>query len=245
VSEGRNYRYFDLIIGLFVAILIVSNIASIKIVLIKIPLTFLGLPRHLWPGFPREAGLTFDGGTLLFPLSYIFGDIMTEVYGYARSRRAIWTGFAGLILLSITLWLVGVIPPAPGWTGQDAYRATLMFAPRIAGASILAFFAGEFCNSFILSRLKIATRGRWLWTRTIGSTVAGEAVDSLIFVTAAFAGTMPTALLISIILSNYFFKTAYEILATPLTYWVTGRLKRAENEDKYDYGEDYNPFKLG
>ena len=245
MSERRGYRYFDLIVGLFVAVLIISNIASIKIVLIRIPLGWLAFLRPLAPGLPGQASLTFDGGTLLFPLSYIFNDILTEVYGYARSRRAIWTGFVSLLLLSATLWVVGLLPSAPGWTGQTAYRATLMYAPRIAGASILAYFAGEFVNSVILSRMKIATRGRWLWTRTIGSTLVGELVDSVIFVTAAFAGTMPGSLLYSIIISNYVFKTAYEVAATPLTYLVTRRLKRAEEEDKYDHGENYNPFRLG
>ena len=239
MSNERGYRWFDLIVGLFVAVLIVSNVASVKIVLIEIPLSFLRLL-----GLPGSIRFTFDGGTLLFPISYIFGDILTEVYGFARSRRAIWTGFAGLVLLSFTLWLVGILRPAPGWTGQEAYRATLMFAPRIALASIIAYFAGEFANSTILSRLKILTRGRWLWTRTIGSTLVGELVDSVIFVAAAFAGTMPGALLLSIIVSNYLFKTAYEVAATPLTYLIANRLKRAEREDKYDHGENYNPFRL-
>lgn len=241
MSERRAYRFFDLIVGLFVAVLIVSNIASVKIVSLGFPLGFL---RRLLPGLPARAGFTFDGGTLLFPLSYIFNDILTEVYGYAHSRRAIWTGFAGLALLSATLWLVGILPAAPDWPGQAAYREVLMAAPRIALGSIVAFFAGEFTNSVILSRLKIATRGRWLWTRTIGSTLLGELVDSVVFVVVAFAGTLPAGLLRSIILSNYVFKTSYEILATPLTYAATGWLKRTEREDKYDYGVDYNPFRL-
>ncbi|MGE5528515.1 MAG: queuosine precursor transporter [Patescibacteria group bacterium] len=240
MPEKRAYKYFDLIVGLFVAVLVISNIASVKIVLIRIP---LGLLRPILP-LPPTAALTFDGGTLLFPISYIFGDILTEVYGFAHSRRAIWTGFAGLALLSLTLWIVGILPAAPGWTGQEAYKATLMFAPRVAGASMLAYFAGGFANSTILSRLKIATRGRWLWTRTIGSTLVGELVDSVVFVAAAFAGAMSSSLLFSIMLSNYVFKTAYEIAATPATYAVTGWLKRAEQEDKYDYGEKYNPFRL-
>ncbi|MGQ9780109.1 MAG: queuosine precursor transporter [Bacillota bacterium] len=239
MSPRRTYRWFDLIVGLFVAVLIISNVASVKIVLI--PLGFL---RRVFPVLPRGLGLTFDGGTLLFPLSYIFNDILTEVYGYAQSRRAIWTGFAGLVLLSATLWLVGILPPAPGWEGQAAYRATLMFAPRIALASIVAFFMGEFANSAVLSKMKILTRGRWLWTRTICSTVVGEFVDTVVFVTVAFAGTMPKSLLFSVGISNYLFKTGYEVVATPLTYAVCQWLKRSEQEDKFDHGENYNPFRL-
>lgn len=241
MPEQRAYRWFDLIVGIFVAVLIISNIASVKIVEIRIPLRFMTV---VFPGFRGFVPLDFDGGTILFPVSYIFNDILTEVYGYARSRRAIWAGFAGLFLLSATLWAVGSLPPAPGWEGQPAYAATLMYAPRIALASMVAYFAGEFSNSAILSRLKIATRGRWLWTRTIGSTVVGELVDSAIFVTAAFAGTLPAGLLYSMIVSNYLFKTVYEAAATPLTYAVTGWLKRAEAEDRFDYGENYNPFRL-
>ena len=239
MSTRRAYRWFDVIVGLFVAVLIISNVAAVKIIFI--PLGFL---RRLLPVLPRNLGFTFDGGTILFPLSYIFNDILTEVYGYAHSRRAIWTGFAALVLLSVTLWLVGVLPPAPGWEGQAAYKATLMFTPRIALASILGFFMGEFANSAVLSKMKIFTRGRWLWTRTIGSTVVGEFVDSVVFVTVAFAGSQPKALLISMAVSNYLFKTGYEVLATPLTYTVCGWLKRSEQEDKFDYGENYNPFRL-
>ncbi len=240
MAEMRSYRWFDLIVGLFVAVLIISNIASVKIVALHFPPLIL---RRLAPWLPAWP-LSFDGGTLLFPLSYIFGDILTEVYGYAYSRRAIWTGFAGLAMLSFTLWLVGLLPAAPEWAGQKAYREVLMAAPRIAGASILAYFAGEFTNSVILSRMKILTRGKWLWTRTIGSTLLGELVDSTIFVIAAFAGTMPGGLLYAIIISNYVFKTSYEILATPLTYLCTGWLKRSEHEDKFDYGVNYSPFRL-
>lgn len=239
MSTRRAYRWFDLIVGLFVAVLIISNIASVKIVFLP-----LGFFRRFLPFLPAGFGFTFDGGTLLFPLSYIFNDILTEVYGYAHSRRAIWTGFIGLVLLSTTLWLVGILPPAAGWEYQAAYEATLMFAPRIALASIVAFFMGEFANSAVLSKMKILTRGRWLWTRTIGSTVVGEFVDTVVFVTVAFAGVLPRALLFSIGLSNYLFKTGYEVVATPLTYTICRWLKQAEQEDKFDYGENYNPFRL-
>lgn len=228
--EERHYRYFDLILGLFVAILLISNIVSVKAVIIPLPFSKL----HF----------SFDGGTLVFPISYIFADVLTEVYGYERSRRVIWSGFIGLVLMALLIWLVGIIPPDPLWKLNGAYQQLLMTAPRIALASIVAYFAGEFTNSYILSRMKILTKGRLLWARTIGSTVAGEFIDSLLFVTIAFYGIWPNALLIQVLISNYIFKTFYEIAATPLTYAVTGWLKRREAEDHYDYNVNYNPFLL-
>jgi uncharacterized integral membrane protein (TIGR00697 family) len=227
--ERRSFRYFDLVMAAFVAVLLISNIASAaKIV------TF-GLPF-----------LTFDGGTLLFPLSYIFGDILTEVYGYHRSRRVIWVGFFCTALMSLTLWVVGRIPGEVEWSarvGQQAYDAVLGSAPRIVLASLVAYFAGEFSNSYVLAKMKLLTHGRWLWTRTIGSTVVGEGVDTLLFVAIAFAGTMSWAVLFSICVSNYLFKTGLEVIMTPVTYRVVSFLKRAENEDYYDYGTDFNPFR--
>ncbi|HBE78753.1 MAG TPA: transporter [Firmicutes bacterium] len=228
--EQRQYRYFDLILGLFVAILLISNLVSVKAVIIPIPFTGL----HF----------TFDGGTLLFPFSYIFSDILTEVYGYERSRRVIWSGFAALLLMALVIWLVGVIPADPLWKMQGAYQNLLMTAPRIAIASIIAYFAGEFSNSYILSRMKIRTHGKYLWTRTIGSTVVGELVDSALFVVIAFYGVWDQALLITVLISNYIFKTLYEIIATPLTYAIIGWLKKHEQEDHYDYNADYNPFTI-
>lgn len=230
MMEDRHYRYFDLILGLFVSILLISNIVSVKAVIIPLPFTKL----HF----------SFDGGTLLFPFSYIFADVLTEVYGYERSRRVIWSGFFGLVLMALLVWLVGIIPPDPLWKLDGAYQQLLMTAPRIALASIVAYFAGEFTNSYILSRMKILTKGRMLWARTIGSTIAGEFIDSLLFVTIAFYGIWPNTLLIQVLISNYIFKTIYEIAATPLTYAVTGWLKRREAEDHYDYNVNYNPFSL-
>jgi uncharacterized integral membrane protein (TIGR00697 family) len=230
MMEERHYRYFDLILGLFVAILLISNIVSVKAVVIPLPFTKL----HF----------SFDGGTLLFPFSYIFADVLTEVYGYERSRRVIWSGFFGLVLMAFLIWLVGIIPPDPLWKSDGAYQQLLMTAPRIALASIIAYFAGEFSNSYILSRMKILTKGKYLWTRTIGSTVIGEFIDSLLFVSIAFLGVWPNSLLIQVLISNYIFKTIYEIAATPLTYAVTGWLKRRELEDHYDYTANYNPFLL-
>jgi len=225
-QDGRRpYKAFDLIMALFVAVLLISNVASSKIV-------------QLGP-------LTFDGGTLLFPISYIFGDILTEVYGYARSRRVIWTGFFSALLLALTLAVVGWLPAANGWAGQEAYRAILGQTPRIVLGSLLAYFAGEFSNSYVLARLKLRTGGRYLWLRTIGSTLVGEGVDTVLFVLVAFAGTLSGPLLWSVVLSNYVFKVGVEAIATPVTYQVVNRLKRVEAEDHFDWGTDFNPFILG
>ncbi len=220
----RVFRYFDLIMALFVAVLLISNVASAKIV-------------QLGP-------LTFDGGTLLFPVSYIFGDILTEVYGYRRSRRVIWMGFFCAALMALTFSVVGWLPAADGWENQAAYQTILGLTPRIVAASLLAYWAGEFSNSYTLARMKVLTRGRWLWTRTIGSTIVGEGVDTVLFVTIAFAGALPGDLLIAVMLSNYLFKTGLEALMTPVTYQVVSFLKGAESEDYYDRGTDFNPFRI-
>jgi uncharacterized integral membrane protein (TIGR00697 family) len=204
--------------------LLISNIASTKILI-------------CWK-------FTFDGGTILFPLSYIFGDVLTEVYGYKRSRRVIWLGFAAAILMSLVFYIVQLLPPAADWPNQEAYTVILGFVPRIVLASLIAYFAGEFSNSFTLSKLKIFTRGRFLWVRTISSTLIGEGLDTAIFCCIAFYGTLSTPLLISVILSNYIFKCSVEILFTPLTYAIVGFLKKRENEDMYDVGINYNPFRI-
>lgn len=219
---NTRYHYLTLITASFVTVLLVSNIASSKIL-------------TLGP-------FTFDGGTLLFPLSYLFGDILTEVYGYARARRVIWTGFAMTLIASLTFMVVGKLPPAPDWGGQAAYEAILGLTPRIVMASLIAYFWGEFLNSFILAKLKIATNGRWLWVRTISSTLFGEGVDTLAFVMIAFWGVLPHPLLSTIIVSNYIFKVGIEILFTPFTYWAAHTLKRKEQEDYYDRGTRFNPF---
>ncbi|MBD3884423.1 queuosine precursor transporter [Phormidium tenue FACHB-886] len=221
---NKNFKHLDTITALFVAVLLISNITSTKIVQV---------------GF-----LTFDGGTLLFPLSYIFGDILTEVYGYARSRKVIWLGFASAILMSVTLITVGALPPAADWAYQTAYEQILGFTPRIVLASLIAYFAGEFSNSFTLAKLKIKTQGRHLWMRTIGSTLIGQIVDTLIFTLIAFWGVFPDALLLPLIISNYVFKCGIEVLFTPVTYWVTGWLKQQEKEDFYDTETNFNPFQV-
>lgn len=236
----RSYRYYDLIMALFVAVLLISNIASsAKIVSWGVSLPVINLP------------LAFDGGTLLFPISYIFGDILTEVYGYARGRRVIWAGFAMAVLMAVTLWLVGRLPGEANWearAGQAAYNAILggVTSGGIIIASLVAYFAGEFSNSYVLARMKVWTRGRWLWTRTIGSTLVGEGVDSTLFVTIACVfGVFPWAAAVSIIVANYIFKVGIEAIFTPVTYRVVAFLKRAEHEDYYDIDTDFSPFRMG
>jgi queuosine precursor transporter len=235
----RTYRYYDLISALFVTVLLVSNIASsAKIVAWGVTLPVVALP------------LAFDAGTLLFPISYIFGDVLTEVYGYARSRRVIWTGFAMAALMSATLWLVAVLPGDPEWearVGQASYDAVLggVSTGGIIVASLVAYFAGEFSNSYVLARMKVWTRGRFLWTRTIGSTLVGEGVDSVLFVVIASAlGVFPWSLAPSIIVANYIFKVGVEVVFTPVTYRIVTALKRAEHEDYYDVDTNFNPFRV-
>ena len=221
----RPYRYYDLIMAAFVAVLLISNIASTKILVL--------------------GPLTFDGGTLLFPISYIFGDILTEVYGYARSRRVIWGGFAAALLMAAILALVGILPPAQDWAHQDAYDAILGATPRIVAGSLIAYFSGEFSNSWVLAKMKILTHGRWLWMRTVASTLVGEGVDTLLFVFIAFLGVLSTTTLLAVVVSNYVFKCALEAVLTPITYRIVNGLKKAEHEDYYDYDTDFNPFGMG
>lgn len=221
-NMDKPFKYLSLITASFVTVLLVSNVASSKILIL--------------------GPFTLDGGTILFPLSYIFGDILTEVYGFARARRVIWTGFAMVILASLVFIIVGKLPPAPDWGGQSAYQTILGLTPRIVAASIMAYFCGEFLNSFVLAKLKIATSGKWLWLRTIGSTLIGEGADTLIFVATAFWGVLPSPLLTTIVVSNYIFKVGIEVLFTPVTYWITNALKRKEQEDYYDRDTNFNPF---
>ena len=207
---------------MFVAVLLISNIASTKIL-------------DLGP-------FTFDGGTLLFPLSYIFGDILTEVYGYARARRVIWLGFASAALMAGTLWVVGTLPATTGWVHQEAYETILGQTPRIVVGSLAGFWAGEFSNSVVLAKMKIATGGRWLWMRTVGSTLVGQAVDTSLFLLAAFGGTLHLSVLLAVFSSNYIFKCGVEIIFTPITYAVVRFLKRGESLDTYDIGTRFSPF---
>lgn len=186
----------------------------------------------------------FGAGNLFFPLSYLFGDILTEVYGYARARKVVWAGFGALAFASGMSWVVVHLPPADGWGGQAVVEQAFGSTWRIAGASLVGYFCGEFTNSFTLAKLKIATEGRQLWMRTIGSTITGEAVDTVVFYPLAFFGTWDTDLLIGVMIANYFIKVGWEVVATPLTYRVVGALKRAENEDFYDRDTNFTPFSL-
>jgi hypothetical protein len=221
----RNFKYYDIILGLFVAVLLISNVASAKIL--------------------KLGPFTFDGGTILFPISYIFGDILTEVYGYRRSRRVIWTGFLASLLMSITFIVVGALPPARDWGNQEAYQKILGLTPRIVMASLIAYFAGEFSNSYVLAKMKIATGGRWLWSRTISSTMVGQAADTVIFCLIAFSGVIPNTLLLTVIISNYIFKVGFEAAFTPITYAAVNFLKRNEGVDTFDRQTNFNPFALG
>ncbi|MFN0124223.1 MAG: queuosine precursor transporter [Blastocatellia bacterium] len=191
-------------------------------------------------------GFTFGTGILFFPISYVFGDILTEVYGYARSRRVIWAGFGALIFASFMSAVIVAMPPAPGWTNQPEYELIFGSTWRIAMASLVAFWAGEFANSFVLAKLKIGTSGRFLWMRTIGSTIAGEGVDSMIFYPLAFLGAAgwSPGTVFQIALTNYFLKVVWEAVMTPFTYQIVNFLKRVENEDYYDRDTNFNPFTL-
>lgn len=232
-SHRPNYRYYDFVMAAFVAVLLCSNLVGpAKITQIELPL--LG-------------ALTFGAGVLFFPISYVFGDILTEVYGYARARRVIWTGFTALLFASFMATVVVALPPAPGWENQAAYEIAFGSTWRIAAASLIAFLCGEFVNSFVLAKMKIATKGRWLWSRTIGSTIFGEAVDSALFYPLAFygSGLIPNEMLPKVMLAQFVAKVAVEVLLTPVTYRVVAFLKRAENEDYYDRRTNFNPFKLG
>jgi uncharacterized integral membrane protein (TIGR00697 family) len=227
-----NYRYYDLVMAAFVAVLLCSNLVGpAKIAQLDLPL--LG-------------AITFGAGVLFFPISYVFGDILTEVYGYARARKVIWAGFAALLFASCMSAIVVALPPAPGWQNQAAYEIAFGSTWRIALASLIAFWCGEFVNSFVLAKMKIATQGRWLWSRTIGSTIAGEAVDSALFYPLAFYGTglIPHDLLPKIMLTQFLAKVAVEVAFTPITYRIVNALKRAEHEDYYDRRTNFNPFTL-
>ena len=228
VVGGRGEGYslaFVVVVAVFVTCLIVANVTAVKLV--------------------GVFGLVLDAGTLIFPLSYIFGDVLTEVYGFRAARRVIWLAFLCNLLAVGVISLAGALPPAPIWEGQEAYQTILGYAPRLLAASFVAFLVGSLANSFVLAKLKVATEGRHLWARTIGSTLVGQGLDSAIFVSLAFAGTIPTNALIPIILTQWVLKSAYEALATPFTYLVVNRLKRREGVDVYDRDTSFNPLPLG
>jgi uncharacterized integral membrane protein (TIGR00697 family) len=222
MEERKNFKHLDTIAALFVAVLLISNVASSKIV-------------KIWL-------FEFDGGTLLFPLSYIFGDILTEIYGFKRSRKVIWLGFFSAGLMSAIFAIVAFLKPAPGWENQQAFVAILGQTPRIVIASLIAYFSGEYSNSVILAIMKVKTKGKHLWTRTIGSTIVGEFVDTILFVSIAFSFTMPWYTLKNVIISNYIFKVGIEVLFTPITYLIVNKLKKIENFDYYDKDTIFSPI---
>jgi hypothetical protein len=232
MTPARQFRYYEFVMVAFVVILVCSNL--------------IGPAKIAQVDWPLIGTLTFGAGVLFFPISYVFGDILTEVYGYARSRRVIWAGFAALAFASFMAWCVVALPPAPFWKNQQAYEIAFGATWRISLASMIAYFCGEFVNSFILAKMKIATAGKWLWTRTIGSTIFGEGVDSLIFYPLAFYGTgiIPDDKLPTVMLAQFVTKVAVEIVFTPVTYWIVGWLKRAEQEDHYDRDTRFTPFSL-
>ena len=232
VRPVRQFRYYELVMASFVIVLICSNlIGPAKIAQITLP--YLGV-------------VTFGAGVLFFPISYVFGDILTEVYGYARARKVIWAGFTGLGFASFMAAVVVALPPAPFWNNQAAYEIAFGSTWRIVLASMCAYFCGEFVNSYVLAKMKIITAGKWLWTRTIGSTIFGEAVDSALFYPLAFygAGVIPDDKLPLVMLSQFLIKVGVEVVFTPVTYKVVNALKRAEHEDYYDRNTDFNPFSL-
>ena len=223
-SDQRHSAWFVVVVAVFITCLITANIIAVKLV--------------------SFGPLVLPAGTIIFPISYIFGDVLTEVYGYRQARRVIWLGFGCNLLTVAAIWVAGLLPSASFWTGQAAYEQILGFTPRLLLASFAAYLVGEFANSFVLAKMKILTQGRWLWTRTISSTLVGEGLDSLVFVTIAFTGTIPTAALPSVIVTQWLVKCAYEIVATPLTYVVVNFLKRKEGLDIYDYDTRFNPLRV-
>jgi queuosine precursor transporter len=227
----KNFRYYDLILGAYVCVLLCANlIGPSKVTTIHLPLF---------------GPATFVAGVIFFPISYFFGDVLTEVYGYARDRRVVWAGFAALLFASIMSQVVVYLPAADFWRDrQAAVESVFGSTPRIIAASILAFWCGSFVNSFVLAKMKILTQGRWLWTRTIGSTLCGELVDTLLFTTIAFGGTMTHSQLMTVMTTQYVLKSGWEVLSTPITYKLVNFLKRAEREDYYDRDTNFTPFSL-
>lgn len=221
----RTYKYYDFVMAAFVTVLLCSNLIGAA------KLTTVG-------------GVTFGSGVLFFPISYIFNDVLTEVYGYARARKVVWAGFGAILFASLMGFIIVKLPPAAGWNDQQAYQAVFGNTWRIVAASITAFFAGEFANSFVLAKMKIATAGRFLWMRTIGSTIVGEAVDSAIFYPLAFLWIWTPEQVMTVMINNYLFKCGWEALVTPFTYVAVNFLKKAENEDYYDRDTNFTPFSI-
>lgn len=222
VDQQRYSPWFVISVAIFITCLITANITAVKLV-------------NVW-------GFVLPAGIIIFPISYIFGDILTEVYGYRRARRVIWLGFLCNLIAVVTIWVGQILPPASFWSGQAAYERVLGYTPRLLLASFLAYLLGEFTNAFVLAKMKIATKGRWLWSRTIGSTLVGEGLDSLVFITIAFIGEIPMPELASAIVTQWLAKSAYEAAVTPLTYVAVNFLKRSEGIDVYDDDTQFNPL---
>lgn len=220
----RSFRYFDILLSIFIVVLLISNLVGQKICAI---------------GWFR-----ISGAQLLFPITYIFGDVFTEVYGYGASRRAIWLGFFASALMAVMGIIVVALPPAPDWPNQQAFATVFDFVPRLVVASLIAYWAGEFANSYTMAKLKILTGGRYLWTRTVGSTVVGQAVDSAVVMIIGFGFTQSWPTILKLVVSAYLGKVAYEVLMTPATYAVVGWLKRKEGVDTFDYGTEFSPFHI-
>jgi len=231
-APQRSYRYYELLMAGFVTVFICSNL--------------LGPAKAVQMQLPLAGTVTFGAAVLFFPLTYIFGDILTEVYGYAKTRRVIWAGFGAMSFAALMAWAVLQLPPAPDWPHQQAYQVAFGNTWRIVLGSLVAYFCGEFANSFVLARMKLMTEGRHLWARTIGSTIVGEGIDSALFYPLAFwnSGIIPNELVPQLLLSQWIAKTLVEVVFTPVTYKVIGCLKRAEQEDWYDRETDFSPFRL-
>jgi len=219
--EGYS-QWFVVVVAVFITCLITANITAVKLVSVF--------------------GLILPAGVIVFPISYIVGDVLTEVYGFHRARRVIWLGFFCNLIAVLAIWLGGIMPAAPFWKAQEAYHTILGYTPRLLAASFLAYLMGEFANSIVLAKMKVATNGRWLWSRTIGSTLVGQGLDSLVFILVAFFGTIPLTGLVTAIFAQWLFKSIYEAAATPLTYLVVNALKRHEGVDVYDRETTFNPL---
>jgi len=221
-EQPRVYKYYDLLASIFIVVLLISNLVGQKIC--------------------AFGPFRVSGAQLLFPITYIFGDVFTEVYGYGGSRRVIWIGFLASGLMALMGMVTVLLPAAPEWHNQDAFATVFGIVPRMVIASLIAYWCGEFANSYTLAKMKIFTKGRYLWTRTIGSTVVGQGVDTIVLMVIAFGGQSNAMLIVRLIISAYLFKVVYEALATPATYWIVGFLKRSEGIDKYDYDTRFTPF---
>ncbi|GGC96735.1 transporter [Aquisalinus flavus] len=229
ISQQR-FKYYDFAMAAFVVILVLSNV--------------IGAAKPAQVDLPGIGPFVFGAGILFFPLSYVLGDVLTEVYGYARARRVVWAGFGAVVFMALMSWVVVSLPPADGWEGQAAYEQVFGVVPRIVLASLIAFWAGEFANAFVMARMKVWSKGKHLWQRTIGSTIVGQGIDSLIFYPVAFLGIWDTGQVITVMITNYVLKVLWEALLTPVTYRVVGWLKKAEGVDIYDAETDFTPFSV-